>query len=238
MNQMMAAISSYLSGSPEIALSYLNAFSDDPIAELEKVMREPIFVTAVSDIFLGADYHRKNNLETLKLQNAARKKNVEKKVTLERQMEIERNGEFKALLSKSVEMLLSEAEEPLKLNAFWCSIELGQRVRIWSDLGGNPPDLAGYAEFYKSDQNTKTPYNDISSTLYAKIMVDPQPIKSGDAMDIEHISSLMPYSDLFITDKHWSTFLNRKGLAVRYNTKVCYIGDTDIISEFFENFAK
>jgi len=66
-------------------------------------------------------------------------------------------------------------------------------------------------------------------------MIDKQKIRSGDMMDIHHVSTLMPYCDLFITDKAVSAFLKRKGLDRLYGTKVCYIGDTEDIGAFFAN---
>ena len=68
-------------------------------------------------------------------------------------------------------------------------------------------------------------------------MIDPQQIKSGDPMDICHISTLMPFSNLFITDKHWSNFLNKKSYNNLYDTMICYVGDTKEIDNFFENVA-
>jgi len=45
----------------------------------------------------------------------------------------------------------------------------------------------------------------------------------------------MPYSDLFITDKAMSTFLKKKRFDVKYNTRICYIGDVDEMEEFFQS---
>ena len=54
-------------------------------------------------------------------------------------------------------------------------------------------------------------------------------------MDIKHIYTLMPYSDLFITDKAMSAFLKSKEYDKKYNTQVCYIGDNDQMKDFFQN---
>jgi hypothetical protein len=67
------------------------------------------------------------------------------------------------------------------------------------------------------------------------MMTDKQPIRSGDPMDIKHIYTLMPYSDLFITDKAMSAFLKSKEYDKKYNTQVCYIGDNDQMKDFFQN---
>lgn len=235
-NQMRAAVIAYINKSPDLPLSYLDAFVNDPVYELKKTLSQPFFVTVRSDILFGADYHKKKNPETLVLLNAAREKNVSNRISIEKQLETERFGELKLLLSQCAEVMNS-AEYTEEESALWGYIDLENRVREWAELGGSPPDVLGYIEFYKSEYNLKSPTNDLGSTLFAKIMVDPQPIKSGDPMDIGHISTLMPYADLFITDKAWSTFLNRNEIPKRYGTEVCYIGDTDAISHFFSSLA-
>ena len=64
-------------------------------------------------------------------------------------------------------------------------------------------------------------------------MTKKEPMKSGDSMDIKHISSLMPYSDMFITDRAMKNFISKRGFDALYNTIVCYIGDTQFIDDFF-----
>lgn len=234
--QMRSAMTAYLSKSQEVRLSYQDAFLSDPVQELREVLQKPIFVTVRRGVLFGADYHRKKNPETLALLNEARETNVASRVPLEKQLITERLGELRLLISQCDE-ILSGRESSDDENAFWGYIDLGKRIREWSELGGQPADILGYVEFYKSEYNLKSPCNEIGATLFAKIMVDPQPIRSGDPMDIKHISTLMPYSDLFITDKAWSTFLNGRGIASLYGTKVCYIGDTDVISDFLTPLA-
>lgn len=234
--QMRSAISAYLKASPELKLSYLDAFVGDPVYELKETLEQPLFVTIKRDILFGADYHRKKNPETLELLNKARERNLASKVSLENQLKEEQLGELRLLISQSKKIMNSQGE-PEDENSFWGYMDLNSRVKAWADLGGSPPDVRGYINFYKSEYNLKSPRNDISTMLFAKIMVDPQPIRSGDPKDITHISTLMPYSDLFITDKAWSVFLNRKKISNQYGTTVCYIGDTDIITTFLSPLA-
>jgi hypothetical protein len=208
-NQMRSAMSAYLEGAGELRLSYLDAFLDDPIYRIKKVLSQPVFVTVRRGILFGADYHRKKNPETLALLNAVREKNISIGVSLERQLETERLGDLNLLLKQCAD-LMNAKEVPEDENAFWGYTDLVNRVQDWIDLGGAPADIRGYIEFYKSEYNQRCPKHELEATLFAKIMVDPQPIRFGDPMDIGHISTLMPYSDLFITDKAWSTFLNKK----------------------------
>ena len=54
-------------------------------------------------------------------------------------------------------------------------------------------------------------------------------------MDVKHISTVMPYSDLFITDRKMKNYLIKNKFDKLYNVKVCYIGDENEIYSFFES---
>ena len=43
----------------------------------------------------------------------------------------------------------------------------------------------------------------------------------------------MPFSDLFITEKACSTFLNRERLEEEYQTRLACIGDIETTTDFF-----
>ena len=104
---------------------------------------------------------------------------------------------------------------------------------MWEDCSGKPNDLSGLIGFYKSQHYRSMPFTDISCNLTARLMIDKQDIRSGDNMDINHVSTLMTYSDLFVTDKAMSTFLRKKRFDRKYGTRICYIGDTQDIDSFF-----
>lgn len=235
--QLRTAITAYMEHAQVIHLSYHDAFVSDPVEELGRVLRQDVFVTVRQDIFGGAGYQRRKKAQTLEVLNQARAQNLANRVTLEQQLQTEHLGELQLLLSQSLEVVTGHSESPQDENAFWGYMRLSELLNEWVTAGGHPPDLLGFVEFYKSEYNLTCPYNHLRTILFAKIMVDPQPVRSGDPMDITHISTLMPYADLFITDKAWSAFLNREGLAERYCTKVCYIGDSGEISAFLEPLA-
>lgn len=232
--QMSAAIRSYVSGSDKVCLGYLDAFLDDPVEELKRNLGKPFFITVNRGVLFGADYQRSKNQTTLALLNKAREDNVRNRVPLEKQIEVEKVGELQMLIAQAAKFEKGIGQHSPDEDSIWSYLRLQRVISNWVSLGGMPADLIGYIKFYNSEYNAKCPYNELRTMLYAKIMVDPQPIRSGDAMDIQHISTMMPYADLFITDKAWSTFLNRSGISERYRTKVGYIGDTDMISEFLE----
>jgi hypothetical protein len=234
-NQMAKAMRAYATNAPLIELSYLDAFHDDPVDELMDTLKERIFVTTNYDIVLGSDYRRKINKEILDRLNIQRVKNVTAGISFETQLKSEFTGSISAVIEMAKAFANQEIQnEEDSYNCFWATINLQGQLKTWEYICGKANDLGGLIGFYKSDYYARCPYANLTCNLYAKIMIDPQPIRTGDPMDITHISTLMPFSDLFITDKAWSAFLKRKSFDKLYNSTVCYIGDSSAIESFFK----
>ena len=108
-------------------------------------------------------------------------------------------GLLQALLKSKQKFLSGQFEnEDEQYNVTCGVINLNMQLMKWENLTGKPNDHEGLINFYKSQHCRAMPYNNLSSHLAAKAMIDKQPIRSGDKMDINHVSTLMPYSDIFI----------------------------------------
>lgn len=233
--QLRKAMHAFNSGSKTITLDYMDAFHEDPGEELRETLKRPYFISLNRDILFGADYNRENKAELLRRLNAQREQNVKNKKTFEAQLKEEYTAEIETLIQMHRDQMSGHIpNEHYSFNSFWGSIQLLQRIRMWKDSGGKEDEIVA---FYRSEHNKALPYTDISCSLFAKIMTDPQPIRTGDPKDIQHISTMLPYSDLFVTDKAWSTFLNNKKFNERYKATICYVGDTETIDAFFKNSA-
>jgi len=231
--QLHAAMKAYSSQSKKINLSYRDMFDSDPVKEVNSILGEPVFVTVRQGVFQGADYQRSKKEELIKSLNMQRIRNVQNKVKFPEQLKKERIGDLEALLISLNEISKGIESSEDGINNFFGYSELMDQTKAWNYYSGKNEDLPGLIEFYKSEYNNSIPYTNLSAHMYAKIMVDPQEIKSGDPMDIEHASGMLPYVDLYITDKHWRTFLNQKKFGDIYGTKVCYISDDEKIQKFF-----
>ena len=233
-NQFMAFMTAYAQQKNAVHLDYEDAFLGDPVEDLRDALRNPVYVYVKSPILFGEDYAKNTKKTLLYSLNAQRKRNVESNISFGEQLEAEYMGELQALLILKNQFLAGEFKgEHEQINAVCGAINLGQQLRMWADCSGRSKDLSGLVEFYKSQHYRSMPFTDISCNLTARLMIDRQDIRSGDNMDINHVSTLMPYSDLFITDKAMSTFLKKKKFDKKYNTKICYIGDTQDIDSFF-----
>lgn len=234
-SQLSKAMEAFVHKQSSICLSYKDAFFKDPVEELKEILQEPVFVAVDYDILGGADYRRESNAELIRKLNESRECNVRDGISFKQQKQTEVEGEIRAVVAMTTELMGGKVEDERdEFNKIAALINLSEQLYVWKHYTGRENDLSGLVEFHRSNYNTSTPYIDLSTSLYAKIMTDPQPIKSGDPMDITHIATSMPYSDLFITDKHWSTFLRNQSYDEKYGSVVAYIGDTEIIEKFFE----
>jgi len=226
----------FVNNEGEITLSYKDAFHEDPVNEIYETLKSPVFVTVNPPILFGDGYQKKLKNNLLTELDKQREKNVQAGVSFEQQLAKEYMGGVEALFSCFQDFLSGNDDE--HLNSMFGAINLNQKLAMWNKYTGNSHDINGLISFYKSHYYRLTPYANLSCNLLAKLMIDKQPIRSGDMMDIKHISTLMPYSNIFITDKAMSTFLKKRRFDDLYNTTVCYIGDTDVIDGFFSKLNK
>jgi hypothetical protein len=224
----------YRNSSNIISLHYKDAFFNDPVEELEEILENPFYVALNTPILFGADYQKRKKEETLFLLNKQREKNVLDGTNYQTQLNAEKHGSIRAILQMASDFLENKnMTEEAAFNAWGAFETINSHLDAWEIIYGER-DLMALKKFYASKYYSSCPCNALSAKLYAKLMIDPQPIRSGDQMDIVHISTLMPYVDLFVTDKAWSAFINKKALNKEYNTTVCHIGNFELIERFFE----
>lgn len=233
-SQLYATMKAYLKNESVVNLSYLDIFESDPVVEIREVLRSPFFVTVEGDIVFGSQYHKNKKIELLEKLNKQRERNVNTRISFRNQLQKERLGLIEALMisfGRYVRNIYDGKDD--QVNSVFGVIELGKQLKVYEEISNEEYGLPGLLEFYKSKYYANMPITDLSSNIYAKMMTGKQAIKSGDIMDAKHIYTVMPYSDLFVTDKDKSVFLKRNKFDEKYNTKICYIGDLDIIEGFF-----
>lgn len=235
-SQFFAAIKAFVANEEVIQLSYQDIFLLDPVKKMKEALSNPFYITVQGDILFGAEYQRKHKEKLLSTLNAQRERNVESKISFEKQLEAEYLGNLDSLLIQLKQFYTNTFDgEDDQFNATSGVIALSSQLKMWEACSGKSVDIPGLTTFYKSPYYRNMPLSMLSSNLYAKMMINKQPIRSGDIMDTKHTYTLMPYSDLFVTDNAMSTFLKRGHFDKKYKTEICYIGNIDQIDEFFQN---
>jgi hypothetical protein len=111
---------------------------------------------------------------------------------------------------------------------------VAQRIAQHEGLNSSR-SLERAVEFLESDHVVLTPVADIQSRLHAALAMSyrgpkPRRLKHSDAFDIDHISTFMPYMDIFITDGFFASLCNQANmrLGARYGTEVRSLGEGEV----------
>ena len=94
-----------------------------------------------------------------------------------------------------------------------------RRAVLLEHFGG---DVEKLDEFLKSDERHRIPGVDVNSKLWAKLLVGyrDRQIKQSDYMDVQIISTYLPYVDVLATDTFMATAVKELGLDTEYGTRV------------------
>jgi len=225
----------YINKEMEINISYKDLFYRDPLEELEEKISKK-FVISV-DMFppKALITRRKKTKKSLQRNlEALRKRNITTGITFEQQLETEFRGTLDGYLLL-LEKFLSRLEKGQVL--FWDFLGTTNILlyeKLWNNYGGQPPGLKGVSQFFLSDYFKQIPKIEIVCHLYAKILTGAVPIKSGDAMDIKQISTILPFFNFIITDKYMKHVIETLGYHKKYSTDILALKNFNEIKLFFE----
>jgi hypothetical protein len=115
-------------------------------------------------------------------------------------------------------------------------------LKQYNRLSEDPPSVGAgrqLAIFLKSSAAMSIPFIDIQSTLRAGMLLyAPQRRISGtDLQDVQAISALLPYSDLFACDSYMKDLITRTGLSEKYGAVVFggRVRDTTALEQHIQN---
>ncbi|HHR1385267.1 TPA: hypothetical protein ACS3G7_002783 [Legionella pneumophila] len=221
----------YLENKKEISLSYLDHFYDDPVEEMREALSNQIKIFPYFNPYIQPmqmkDSVKSNLIASL---NVERTNNIQQNIGYHDQFDKELNQKYNNLLihNQSVNLL-----EPL--DHLFSTISQTYDLSMWNALDKNQTNINGLRAFYNSPYYKELPHVNLRCSLMAEIKTSKNEIRSGDPMDIQHTSDMLPFSDLYITDKKWSKFLKEHQYDIQYKTKIVYIGDREEIENFFES---
>lgn len=209
--QVERLMASYIEREKSVTFRYTDAFVSDPIRMAQEALTSRYIVTVDMGLLATVDRIKSERRGIHTEWEALRKRCAEEGIKYEEQLQREKFGWIKSIISLNV-----------------CDL-----IYIWDLQGGQPKGIEGLMNFLYSPYFSSAPSVEISSTLVARLMVGATPIAHGDAMDIDHISSMLPYADFLVVDRRMKNAVRSLRLDSKYNTEVCYIGDSDEIDSFF-----
>jgi hypothetical protein len=232
--QFFTLMNAYACGRQTVEMSYLDAFHVDPVKEIKRISREPFFVALNTPIPLGPEYHKRMKRKVHQGWEGIRRKNLQEGVAFAQQLETEYVGELVAGLTHIRRLRSGHfVDEADYMNTIFGAAQLNQEFAAWTNVTGKEGDLAGLIGFYASPYYRAMPHTNIKCRLTARLLTDKQEVKTGDPADVDNTATLLPYSDLFITDKKMCSLITREGFAPTYLTSVCHLRDTKTIDKFF-----
>lgn len=138
------------------------------------------------------------------------------------------NAEYRALEQVEAEIRSSIAEV-LRRGQVMAAIEQQRRLpsvsfgRLWREAGGRPSE---FWAFCRSAHYRAIPVVDVYAKLYADLLGGGR-IESGDAMDLNHVATALPYVDWMLVDSATRNRIRRRGLDSAYGVKVFSMRDAD-----------
>ncbi|KRE88288.1 hypothetical protein ASG89_34900 [Paenibacillus sp. Soil766] len=233
-NQLYRTMEAYLKNEDKLELPYEEAFSRDPIEEISGALKGLIISAYMetSDEEIKDRVSRKERL--LKELEALRLDRLASGITYEQQLQQEYTAVIQAGLA-GMKNLQHKFENKLEItyddiSQYSILKEVEEMwTRLSKELNNNDKSLM---DFLLSEHYRAIPNLDIQSKLYADVITGVKPIQSGDSMDIQHLSTVIPYCDYVVTDLKMKNRINRLGIDKQYNTKVYCLRDANnLLSE-------
>ncbi len=219
---------SFIDNENEIQMSYKDIFDKDPIRELEISLEMPFI------IYVNGSKHKKlieKEKEIKKILperwEELRREKVEAGVTFEEEREKEFESFFRTLFALSNKSIKNILQGNFDIFDLANAQALTQYKTMWNYYGGQPPGLEGLSKFFSSDYFRQIPTIEIAYNTRAKIATQSNPIKSGDYMDIEQISAVLPFFDIVLTDGAMRHCLNLLKYPDKYKSKIFSISEFD-----------
>ena len=161
---------------------------------------------------------------------ALRKSIVSRGISYDEQIVKEKNGEWEGLILglRSIKRKM-ELHQPLEIYDLDILDHLDRYVQMYSEISGIKENLKGFIEFSISDYYYRIPIQDIETKIMASMITSKSNIRTGDTFDIKHASAMIPYVDIFITDRAMKSIIKSLEIPPKYDCRVFYSGDVEEI---------
>lgn len=234
---MKLFMKAYINSESELNISYRDLFCSDPVEELNRIVNQGYFINVNSppkENIIAKE--RKSKEETWKSLKTIRRLKVKDNMTFEQGLEIEYRGTHDAYLEYRRRINLKyDNKEMMESEEYSSAADLSGYLKTWREYNGKPPGLEGLLRFFLSEYQRQIPRIDIHCNLFAKILTSEGEVKSGDSMDLQQLSVVLPFFDLVITDKKMKRNIETFGYHRKYRTQVLDLKHFDAIQKYFEN---
>lgn len=231
--QMQKLMRAFADRSNDIHFSYEDAFFRDPIKTVEEARKSRFIISAESPPPGEEDIKtaKHSRLSLAEKTESLRIENTRDGVVFEEQLLREYTGHIQATV-QLLKKLYYRADNGAALSTdefLTIGDVVGFPLNIWGDLGGQPPGLEGLLSFYSSHHYKNVPYINIASILWADLLSGRSPVVPSDLMDIDQLSTVIPYCSFVITDNKVKNRIRRHNIGSLYQTEVWSMRDYELL---------
>jgi hypothetical protein len=226
----------YIDRDKEVNLTYKELFHRDPIKELDRALSQPFIIDVHIPLSKEILKKRKKAKKEILLElEYLRQEKLKAGVTFKKEREMEFEAYFSSLLELKKKFITNLFKGEWNIWDFLGAKSLLHYEKLWEIYKGQPSGLEGLSLFFHSDYFKQIPTINVACNLRARLATSPNPIKSGDSLDIDQISTVLPFFNLIITDKAMKNHIRFLELQKIYNTEVLSIRDFNEIKNFLES---
>jgi len=220
-DHIFKGMEAFIKQSDTILLPTRSYFHGDPVRRLYQACRERFIVTVgpLKNPEMLQRRARAKEAISRGWENL-RQRLVAKGQTYEEQLKLETAGYWDGLveLVKKFEANLFSGRHD-----FWDFMGANGPLlyrSVWNELGGKPRDWAGVDAFFRSPCFSELPGPYIGARLCAALLTGNEPIKTGDAMDVNLLQVALPVAHYVLADHRMMLRINELGLAAKCNVLV------------------
>jgi len=225
----------YINKDKEVNLTYKELFHGDPIEKLDEALGQQFII----DVHIPLPKEMLEKRKKIKREiptewETLRQGKIKAGNTFEQEKEMEFGAYLTAFLKLKRKYITGLLRGEFNVDDFLGAAGFMCYEKMWESYKGEPQGLNGLALFFLSNYFKQIPTINIGCSLRARLATSPNPIKSGDYLDIAQISTVLPFFNLIITDRDMKNHIHFLGLQKVYNTEVLSIRDFDKIKNFLE----
>lgn len=224
----------YIDSEEEIILNFEDIFYKNPIKELRENIASGFTVDVHMPKHKSIMDSSKNSKDIIHVKwEKIRKEKIATGITYDQQLKLEYNAHLKSHMGLARDYFEKMEQGKLDFMDHLGITSFMIYINTWLELAKNF-DLKKFVSFFVSSTFKEIPIIDVRSKLLAKLVTSIRPIQSGDCMDTEHLSAVIPYFNIVITDRIMKNIVRGLGLDKKYRCLVYAMEDFEEIKSFFE----
>jgi hypothetical protein len=236
--QIECGLEAYLAMAESVRIPAMIHFYGDPASTVRSAKRNRVIMQAnmpkPREWIAKAENDKQAIQKDLEVR---RQKQSGKKFGFEEQLALERVAESTLMFKMLKEFMKNVARGKPDDWEFWGIQGYLMYKQIWETMGGPGNAFDGVYCFMRSPYFWELPIEDISSRLFADLLVHHSKVKVGDQRDIHHLATAIPVAHYIVADNAMVDRCRRLGIDSKWNAKLFSTRTLDDLCSELESFT-